>query len=396
MLFVLSEAVKAGWIDRTACRAITPEYAATLPRSTLREGDVLVSKTGVYFGRSAVVTADLAGANTIAHVGVLRLKRRFDPYFVSTFLNCAYGYSQLRRRGIKATRPEIKLIEFADISIPTVSSSLAEAVRRTVFVAGRIRDDALSINEGAELLLQSSLGLGDWDTASPLAYERSSLDVYEGRRLDAEYFAPRVRSLIERLARHDLTVGGVAPPRYERFSAGNGGDFQYIEIGGVCADGTAWAETVPHAEAPSRAAWFVKGGDVITSTVRPIRRLSAVIAPEQSGFVCSSGFVVLRPRSIAPEVLLTYLRLPPICELMNLHTSASLYPAISEGDLLGLPIPRIEPHVQDAIVAAVQRAQTSRHRVALLLDAAKRAVEIAVEDSETAAVAWLSAAMEAR
>ena len=80
-------------------------------------------KTGVYFGRSAVVPPGLAGTNTIAHVGVLRLKKTHDPYLVSTFLNCAYGYSQLRPRGIKATRPEIKLVEFADISVPTVSSS---------------------------------------------------------------------------------------------------------------------------------------------------------------------------------------------------------------------------------------------------------------------------------
>jgi len=50
---------------------------------------------------------------------------------------------------------------------------------------------------------------------------------------------------------------------------------------------------------------------------------------------------VLEPKTIAPEVLLTYLRLPIICELMDLHTSASLYPAISERDLLKLPIPKI-------------------------------------------------------
>ncbi len=56
----------------------------------------------------------------------------------------------------------------------------------------------------------------------------------------------------------------------------------------------------------------------------PIRRLSAIISPEQNGHVCSSGFVVLNPKRIAPEVLLTYLRLTIICELMDLHTSASL------------------------------------------------------------------------
>ncbi|MFN6473188.1 MAG: hypothetical protein RMY36_026460 [Nostoc sp. SerVER01] len=63
-------------------------------------------------------------------------------------------------------------------------------------------------------------------------------------------------------------------------------------------------------EAPSRAQWIVKTNDVITSTVRPIRRLSALIEPEQNNYICSSGFAVLKPTKIEPEVLLVYLRSP--------------------------------------------------------------------------------------
>ena len=135
---------------------------------------------------------------------------------------------------------------------------------------------------------------------------------------------------------------------------------------------------------------------MVTSTVRSIRRLSALIAPEQNDFVCSSGFVLLQPRAIAPEVLLTHLRLQPVCELMDLHTRASLYPSISESDLLGLPVPRVDSRVQDSEVAAVRASQVSRRRATRLLDAAKRAVEIAIEDSEGAALAHLEAEVRAQ
>lgn len=121
----------------------------------------------------------------------------------------------------------------------------------------------------------------------------------------------------------------------------------------------------------------------------PIRRLSALIAPEQDGHVCSSGFVVLQPVVVPAEVLLTYLRLPPVCELLDLHTSASLYPAISEADLLAMPIPRIDAETQSQVEANVRAAQASRQRAAQLLDAARRAVEIAIEESEAAALAWM-------
>ncbi|KZC17226.1 hypothetical protein RHOFW104R8_12250 [Rhodanobacter sp. FW104-R8] len=137
----------------------------------------------------------------------------------------------------------------------------------------------------------------------------------------------------------------MAPARHERFVASAIGTFDYIEIGNLRADGTAMAVQTEQSDAPSRATWHVHAGDVVTSMVRPIRRLSALIAPEQDGSVCSSGFVVLEPETVAPEVLLAYLRLLPVCELMDLHTSASLYPAIAEADLLALPFPRIEASV---------------------------------------------------
>lgn len=425
--FVLSEAVRDGWIRSDVCRFITAKYADTLARSRLRKGDVLVTKTGVYFGKSAVVPDSLDGANTIAHVGILRPNKTVDAYYLSTFLNSKFGYVQLRRRGIKATRPEIKLVEFQDILVACPSDNFQSAIRGVVLLGLDRQANVIEFQRDAEQTLLRALGLENWQPPEPLSYTRSSRDAFAAERLDAEFFAPRVADLLEHLNRDGRTLGDVAPARHERFDAagklpplekgGKGGFFggeeepdaanpphppfvkggsgnadavfDYIEIGGVRSDGTVEAEKTPYAEAPSRATWIVRSGDVLTSTVRPIRRLSALVTPDQDGFVCSSGFVVLQPHDVAAEVLLAYLRLPPVCELMDLHTSASLYPAISESDLLALPFPSIAEPVQAEIVASVRAAHQAKRRAQALLDSAKRAVEIAIEDSEAAALAWL-------
>jgi hypothetical protein len=268
---------------------------------------------------------------------------------------------------------------------------LEHDVDQTVELAESKKLDAETALSRAEKELLNSLGLSNWQPPQPLSYVRSSRDACAAGRLDAEYFAPRVIELLRYLRKGNRRLGDAAPARHERFVPLRG-SFDYIEIGGIRADGTAFAETLEQADAPSRATWHVRGGDVITSTVRPIRRLSALIAPEQDGFVCSSGFVVLQPRDIAPEVLLTYLRLPPVCELLDLHTSASLYPAISEPDLLAIPFPIIDDALAIRIVANVRAAQTVRESATQLLDAAQRAIEIAIEDSEVAALAYLQAA----
>ena len=238
-------------------------------------------------------------------------------------------------------------------------------------------------------MFRASLGLQNWQPPEPLTYIRRASDAFAAARLDAEYFAPKVVELLQKLGEAGLSIGAVTSTRNERFSPGKDGEFNYIEIGNVRSDGTVGAERLPQNEAPSRATQYVRAGDIITSSVRPIRRLSAIITPEQDGFVCSSGFVVLRTRDVPAEVLLTYLRLPPLCELMDLHTSASLYPAISEADLLALPFHPIAEDVEYEIINAIQSAHEARRQAHTLLEAAKRAVEIAIEECEAAALAYL-------
>lgn len=88
---------------------------------------------------------------------------------------------------------------------------------------------------------------------------------------------------------------------------------------------------------------------------------------------------MLQPKHISGEVLLSYLRLPLICKLMDLYTSASMYPAISESDLLNLPIPRFSMTTEKAVEQSLQSARQAKHR----------AVEIAIEQSEAEALAYL-------
>lgn len=81
--------------------------------------------------------------------------------------------------------------------------------------------------------------------------------------------------------------------------------------------------------------------------------------------------------------------MPIICELMDLHTSASLYPAISERDLLKLPIPKIPEKAAAQIVTQVRQAHTARQQAHALLAKAKHAVEVAIEEGDAKALALL-------
>jgi hypothetical protein len=199
-----------------------------------------------------------------------------------------------------------------------------------------------------------------------------------------------MQKVIEALSRDGLRIADVAPLKKRHFKPISGQPFEYIEIADVGGGVIAESKTVAGEEAPSRATWIVKPGDLITTTVRPIRRLSAIITPEQDGYVCSSGFAVLRPREVESELLLTYLRLPLVAELLDLYATASMYPAISTTDLLRIPISLPDSDTRKEIVAKVRESFATDRESRRLLDTAKHAVEIAIEDGEEAARKFLA------
>lgn len=363
---------------------------------SLQDGDVLFNRTNSYewVGRTGLFRSQ-KGKDFVFASYLVRFvpdKAKVLPEYLVAFLSSTFGVWDIRRRARHSiNQTNVNPEEVKEIPIPLLSDRLQRAIKSCFDRATGDLLDATQSVEQAETVLLHALDLQSWKASEPLSYVRNSNEAFAAGRLDAEFFTPSVRNMLARLGRDGLTIQDVAPARKERFIPATSGDFHYIEIGGIGADGTAQAECLPQREAPSRATQFVRAGDVVTSTVRPVRRLSAVIDADQDGYVCSSGFVVLQPRAIRSDVLLTYLRLPPVCALMDLHTSASMYPAISEVDLLALPIPNVSAATQQAIEKSALAARQAKQRATQLLDAAKRAVEIAIEQDERSALAYLEA-----
>jgi hypothetical protein len=382
--------IKSGVADLADCLFISPEAHKLLSKSAVESEMVLLTMSGSVGEAAVALPGWKYPVNSNQDVAKITTRDGVSPYFIAAFLNSRYGRIQAERLPIGSVQQHIFLWMLEQLVIVRrFSEKFESAVARAVQSAYRERESANEFMTCAEETLIAALGLGNWQPPEPLAYTRRALEAFAAKRLDSQYFAPRVEQLITRLSASGSTVRGVAPPRRENFFPSSHGEFRYIEISDLHSDGTASCTTIAMSDAPSRATQFVRTGDVLTSTVRPNRRLSAIVSPEQDGCVASSGFVVLQPSAVPAEVLLTYLRLPLFCELMDLHTSASLYPAISERDLLALPFPKISKPTCDKIVSTVRSAHTARAHARELLDRAKRAVELAIEKNEAAGMELL-------
>lgn len=388
--FVRVGDLKDGLIDTAEIVHIPIEIHEIESRTALWYGDIILSKTAYAAASFLNIKECNASQDTIAIRLSLRGKEKLKSGFIVAFLNSKYGLSLMERQFQGNVQTHLSLPDAKKIPIPLFSCEFQSRIHASFEEAHRQLQLAADNFITSENVLLQAFGLENWKPPEPLTYARHASEVFSAGRLDPEYFSPRVSELISYLSRDNLKIGDIAYSRKERFDPHCEGEFSYIEISDVMSNGIANNERIPCADAPSRATWYVHDGDVITSMVRPKRRLSAQIAEDQDSFICSSGFVVLKPISISSELLLTYLKLPLVCELMDLHTSASMYPAISEQDLLDIPIPLIESAYEDAIVQHIRKARSARHDAQILLDRAKRAVEIAIEQSEAAALEYLN------
>ena len=355
----------------------------SLARSHMHMGDVLVGIVGT-IGSVGLVTERHGKLTGNCKLAIVRAKT-LPAEYIAAYLASRVGQNEIQRRVRGAVQMGLILPDLKEIPVVVPTQAQRDAVVKAVRGAQAARKRATETIASAETLLLSALGLDHLDLSPSRSYSRNFKDLLAEGRFDAEFFHPRSQAILKQLRLSGVSIGDVAPLAERIFrpeQQKKGGTFRYIEIGSLTGVGEAESETIDVAEAPSRAQFIVRPGDIITSTVRPIRRLSALIRSDQDGCVCSSGFAVLSPHSgeggIEPEVLLVYLRLPIVCEILDLYCTASMYPAIPVDRLLKVPVVVPEKRVRTKVVEHVRAALSARQEASRLLNEAKTIVEKAI------------------
>ncbi len=110
------------------------------------------------------------------------------------------------------------------------------------------------------------------------------------------------------------------------------GEIEYIDISSVTPGNIN--ETTPYSfrEAPSRARRVVQHGDIIWSCVRPNRKSYAVIWQPAPNLIASTGFAVIRPRTVPTSFLIQATTTDSFVGYLGNHARGVAYPAVVAGD----------------------------------------------------------------
>lgn len=380
---------KTAWIDHNA--------HAIEAKTALKRGDLVLSKTAYPAAALVSLPECNVSQDTIAVRLTAEAKKTFRAGYLAAFLNSSFGLAQMARRFQGNVQQHLSLEDGKSVRIPLFSVAFQDQVQSLVLKTDDEEAAVIHAMRSAETALLDALGLANWTPPEPLTYEaKASLALATGR-LDAQYFMPAKEQVKRALATlpGQLLANRVSSIR-EQWVPDRAPQTMQVRNYDVT---DALVPLLDAEKEPSFAADIgsmkkvLRDGDVAVSRLRAyLKEIAVVRTGDAIPSVGSSEFIVLRPNGteISPESLMVFLRSAPVQTILKWCQDGSQHPRFSEGDLLSIPFPDAVADVSAKVTLIVQEGFAARDRARRLLDAAKRAVEIAIEDSEAAALTYLA------
>lgn len=397
-LFLQSADIDTPFINQERLACVPTADWVRYPKGRIKAGELLIEVKGK--AEKVAVVPDDFPKRTLVTGTCFKLSTH-EPWQRSVLVAHLVGrYGAILKNRLK-TNLLVAYIAKDDlyrIPVPQLSNQLNARIHALVEASLGTRNEILSQQEKAGSALLAALGLEDWTPPELLTYTARASDVFASGRFDAQYFMPvkeEVRRSLRKLPgqllsdRVDSIRDQWLPDRAPPTMCVRNYDVTDALVPMLDAE----KEAILAAGVGSMKK-VLRDGDVAVSRLRYyLKEIAVVRATDDVPLVGSSEFIVLRPKEdfISPETLMVYLRSAPVQTILKWCQDGSQHPRFSESDLMAIPMPDALARVSDAITNIVQDGFSARRRARSLLEAAKRAVEIAIEDGEVAAMAYLNA-----
>ena len=316
-----------------------------------------------------------------------------DQYFLAAYLTCRYGQILKNRLKTNLLISYLAKNDLYGLPVPIASSSFKKCIRKVFQLCFTQQEESQSGLKESESALLHALCLDQWVPPVPLSYVQSSRDAFASGRLDAQHFQPRFKALTDFI---HATGRGARLGDWLQVNQ-RGRQPQYSDEGLPIVNSKHVLRGDVRLDEDNRSAICSEGdmviqcGDVLINGtgVGTIGRAAPYL---HSGAALPDNHVtILRPKGGLDAVYLSVFLNSMAGQwqveqrLRGSSGQIELYPT----DIAEFTVWLAPDQVQQEIRKAVEKSYEQKQRAAQLLDAAKRAVEVAIEDSEAAAMHYL-------
>jgi len=362
----------------------------------LTKGEIVITKVGTPCYASIIHDInEVALSRTV--LGLKHIKN-INPYYLVAFLRSKYGFLQLFRERELTIQFQLTLDRVGNVLIFKPNNERLEKLIADCFSFHEEQQrESEKLFAKAENLVLSELGLSNWQPKHRLSFVKDYSDTEEANRIDAEYFQPKYDEIVKAIKSYRGgwdTLGNIVSIKkcvevgsdaymdegkvpFVRVS--NLSPFEITEEKYISAE--LYAELSQHQP---------KQGEILFS--KDATPGIAYHLKEKPKKMIPSGGILrlqLKNKNINEEYLSLVLNSLIVQEQINRDVGGSVILHWRPDQVKQTLIPVLDDKKQQQIQQKVAESFNLRKQSKHLLEYAKRAVEIAIEKNEDAAIKWL-------
>lgn len=373
-----------------------------IKRSRLKEKDVLLTITGVSFGKSAVVPKELENANINQHLVKITLHKNLNPYFLSTFLNSKFGKLQSDKNIVGVTRPALDYEVIKNFIIPNLDVDFQLEIENTIRQAYAVEQNAKFLYTEAENILLKELCLNNWQPTIKNNNTKTLKESFlSSGRIDAEYYQPKYDEIEGKIKTRSYSIiqKEFNILRSKNFEYSQDGEIGVIKTKQVKRGGALSFEVEDKVEQEvfnKEKLNEVQNGDIVFASMgRGSLGKASLFYEYQTSLklTIDSTLRIFRKKesaAVLPEVAFVWVNSKLCYDLILKYEIGSTgITSLYEEDIKNLLLPIFPDKIQKTIADKIQQSFALQSKSKQLLEAAKKAVEMAIEQNEEMAMDYL-------
>ena len=373
---------------------ITEEFHQELQKSQINFKDILIARSGSFGKASIYLEKETINSSDI--IIIEAKEKAINPFYLTVFLNSKSGVDQMIRFASGGLQGHVNLTIIEELQVPVLENWFQKKVEEILWKSYLIKKESQDKYSSAETLLLETLGLSNFEPSQePVNVKGFKESFLNTGRLDAEYYQKKYDEIELKILRSkngsDILANQIeyiGTGEYsEEYQSKGLGLVPYIRNTNL-GKGNIEVDEMFYVE-PSNFKTSAKIGEILTSRVGTIG-LFGVVKKQQENSVYSDNILAFKLKeSFVPEVYALLFSTKFYQLLLEKLAGGSVQPLITQTSLKQLAIPFIEREVQQKILKLVEESFHLKKQSERLLETAKRAVEIAIEQNEDAALRYI-------
>ena len=394
--FIQSTDINSPMINIENAGYVCEEDWVQYSKGKVQKGEILLEVKGDV-KKVAIVPDDFPNKALVS--GTLykfSVNEKINKYFLAIYLSCYYGQRLKNRLVSNIATPFISKSELYTIPVPSLDWQTQRKIEDVYLLAFNRQRTSLEIYAEARAFLLSELGLASWQPKHRLAFVKNFTKAQQTKRLDADFFQPKYDVMVELLKRcpggWDTLQNLVSIKKSVEVGSDeylNDG-IPFIRVSNISPFEITEGKYISQALYKTLIRHQPEQGEILLSK-DATPGIAYYFRDNPPRMIPSGGILRLKRKTneIENEYLMLVLNSIPTREQVNRDAGGSLILHWRPDQVKATIIPILPREKQTQIRNKIAASFELRKQSKYLLDCAKRAVEIAIEQDEQTAIEYL-------